>query len=916
MPGFHFGTFLPHLSLGNSKNLSVLPSTRSRSTSQLESSYHSQDTENIESVVDKHASKSLRFLKWIPSLLGDHNIIKANIHPKIKSSHHKRSSIEERSNIEQTIEKMSSPPKVPLVNENSNDHDGKLITDQSSMVEQFANTSSSSPSSYFDTDNVQNVDFSKFSQVDQEEPILKYQPENQDLYGLDIFYHQNSLFSIEGPEDRFTLIDNTLEIVMSSKSLFLSEAKKYENNLSNGNIYLLLKCILELSKEIEGYLKQLKNKLVQLELLKNDRYPNQSKLEETYCTSHSKNMASFDLNFIDSAFHFRGCFLVIIYTFKECINDINKVIKNRGSFFFSVSDGKYEKWLDIYQQKFQVLKTMVTVSNTLLQERIDKIDTNNSSFIPFSQSIKIGDMEELKNVKPSAFMEHIGSFYDSEVAWFLALIVKATASFGHTQDIPSKLKKDLIFYAASAYYLVNPKTAAENCVDLFNKNPIASSEFWNIQDNNKFIKTFTYLGYPYIETSQKFNIPFPNRKIVDSVGLDIDGDEFEYVSVSKEAPQNSSIILFGNNNENDQTEKLQVYYSEDEDELSEEEKTDTTKTPIEFNSSTTNMYPNMEGFEDVKEGSSAMEFYYGAMEESMKNHNFQEIGLRLLSTKPLSEAPEYITSQQQEFPYLSQIMKAINSIKTKQEEAGKNTFDGSIILHIHGGGFIAMESFSHEIYLRRWCSEMHIPIISVDYRRSPQEKFPVQIEECYAAYQWLLANCEKVLGAPLKRIVIAGDSAGGNLTLAVAQRAIRDGIRLPDALVLSYPVTYLDFSPSPSRQISVIEPLVNINFLRLCGELYCKDSDNAFENPFVSPAMIDEEVLKKFPPTYFDMGALDPLFDDGIYMAKRIAKNNGGRVKIQLYDALGHGYLNMIDYSKEARLASANICQWISQFLQ
>ncbi|KAG2387293.1 hypothetical protein C9374_001625 [Naegleria lovaniensis] len=756
---------------------------------------------------------------------------------------------------------------------------------------------------------------SKFSVDDESEELLKDKmnkiSEVDDMYGLDIYYHNSELCKIEGPEDRFTLIDIALESAMTIQKLFQNEAKRYENNVSNGKIYLFLKLLLEVSKDLETNLKNLKSRIVQIELKLAEKFPNQFKFENQTCISHNYKMASFDLSFLDTSFHFRGCLLIFIHTLNECKTSINKVIQSRNSFFlFTTSDAKYEKKLDVFQQKFLVLKTMFNVSNMLLQERLDNIDSNNPSYFPFSQSLKISDMDILKDVNPIAFWQHLGSFYDSEIAWFLSLIVKTTASFGHTQEVPSKLKKDLIFYAASAYYLINPKGAAENCATLFTNNPIASSEFWNIQDENNIIKTFTYLGYPFVETSRKFKIPFPGRKIVDSVGLNIDGEEFEFVSVSREAPEDSSIILFNNNEQSEKTNSV-VYYSEDDDDDGEDESVDQNATPVEYRAGSSMIYPQLDNLEEVKEGSSSLEVNLAEIEKTMKNHEYHDIALRIISTKPLTEVPDYIAHNPQDFPYLSQILKAINSIKLKQVQHD-TTFDGKIILHIHGGGFIAMQSFSHEVYLRKWCSATNMPIISVDYRRSPQYKFPTQVEECYSAYKWLLSNCEKLLGAPLKKLVIAGDSAGGNLALATIYRAIRDDIQLPDAVVLSYPATYLDFNPSPSRQISVIDPLVNINFLRLCGELYCVESDNASCNPFVSPATIEDGYLKRFPPTYFNLGTLDPLFDDAVYMAKKIARNNGGRVKIRLYDSLGHGYLNMVDVSGLARLASAHICEWIT----
>jgi acetyl esterase/lipase len=150
-------------------------------------------------------------------------------------------------------------------------------------------------------------------------------------------------------------------------------------------------------------------------------------------------------------------------------------------------------------------------------------------------------------------------------------------------------------------------------------------------------------------------------------------------------------------------------------------------------------------------------------------------------------------------------------------------------------------------------------------------------------------------------------------------RCIYEGIRVPDALALSYPATYLNTSPSPARLISMVDPMVNFTFLQMCSEAYIDKNGIGQDgelNPFISPALIPDEILKKFPPTYINIGTLDPLFDDGIHIAKRINNFNGGRVKLDIYDGLAHGYLNLVDLVPEGLLASTRLSGWINKFLQ
>lgn len=252
-------------------------------------------------------------------------------------------------------------------------------------------------------------------------------------------------------------------------------------------------------------------------------------------------------------------------------------------------------------------------------------------------------------------------------------------------------------------------------------------------------------------------------------------------------------------------------------------------------------------------------------------------------------------------------------------EKKDKSMDGCIIFHMHGGGFVSMSSFSHECYLRKWASIIGVPIVSIDYRKAPEYQFPVPFEECFLAYKWLLRTAPIFLNTPLRRIIVAGDSAGGNLSLSLTMRCIEEGIQKPDAIILSYPATYLNSAPSPARLCSLIDPMVNYSFLKMCSDSYIKKGDfgqDGSNNPFISPSLAPNEILKHFPPTYINVGTLDPLLDDAVHIAKRINKNNGGKVYLDVYDGLGHGYLNLVDFVPEADKASKRLCNWILHFFK
>ncbi|TNN38849.1 Hormone-sensitive lipase [Liparis tanakae] len=142
-----------------------------------------------------------------------------------------------------------------------------------------------------------------------------------------------------------------------------------------------------------------------------------------------------------------------------------------------------------------------------------------------------------------------------------------------------------------------------------------------------------------------------------------------------------------------------------------------------------------------------------------------------------------------------------------------------LLIHFHGGGFVAQTSRSHENYLRSWSKELSVPILSVDYSLSPEAPFPRALEECYYAYCWALSNCH-LLGSTAEVVCLAGDSAGGNLCITVSMKAICSGVRVPDGMMVAYPATLLTTDASPSRLLTLIDPLLPLGVLTKCINAY------------------------------------------------------------------------------------------------
>lgn len=142
-----------------------------------------------------------------------------------------------------------------------------------------------------------------------------------------------------------------------------------------------------------------------------------------------------------------------------------------------------------------------------------------------------------------------------------------------------------------------------------------------------------------------------------------------------------------------------------------------------------------------------------------------------------------------------------------------------LLFHCHGGGFVAQSSKSHELYLRDWAVAIDAPILSVDYSLAPEAPFPRALEEVFYAYCWMLKNAEH-LGTTAERIVVAGDSAGANLSIGITLKCIEMGIRIPDGIFLAYCPTLISFVPSPARLLCLMDPLLPFGFMMRCLRAY------------------------------------------------------------------------------------------------
>lgn len=231
-------------------------------------------------------------------------------------------------------------------------------------------------------------------------------------------------------------------------------------------------------------------------------------------------------------------------------------------------------------------------------------------------------------------------------------------------------------------------------------------------------------------------------------------------------------------------------------------------------------------------------------------------------------------------------------------------FDG-VVLHIHGGGFVAMSSCSHQTYTRQWAKQVGKAVLSIDYRLAPKYPYPTALDDCWQAYNWILNEMEKSIGIKPSRIVLTGDSAGGNLALALTFLAIKNGVRIPNGLMLAYPALRVDLNAfTPSYLIALHDHILPHSVLKLIPGAYIPEGGRPKEDPLLSPIYASDELLEKLPPIRMMVGEKDPLHDDCWRLVDRLKKLNKD-IKMTVYKDLSHGFLG---YDMPGGIRMAKVC--------
>lgn len=258
---------------------------------------------------------------------------------------------------------------------------------------------------------------------------------------------------------------------------------------------------------------------------------------------------------------------------------------------------------------------------------------------------------------------------------------------------------------------------------------------------------------------------------------------------------------------------------------------------------------------------------------------------RVVEIEPPWHCPKEFSLLEIEMPNFSMELLMPKQITTQKKE---------VILQLHGGGYIGkMKNAYRDFAVLYGKMPGERMVLSVDYRVAPEHPYPAALKDAYLAYSWLLEH-----GYEGNQIVIAGDSAGGGLALALALY-LRDHEKpLPKKLILMSPWTDLAATGESYQTNFEKDPLFgNTKESMIYSNDYYGDLDPKI--PYISPLYGEYEGL---PPMLFQVGSTEMLLSDSIRAAKK-AKEAGCMVKLSVYNGMFHVFQLGMKKMKESREA-------------
>jgi monoterpene epsilon-lactone hydrolase len=231
--------------------------------------------------------------------------------------------------------------------------------------------------------------------------------------------------------------------------------------------------------------------------------------------------------------------------------------------------------------------------------------------------------------------------------------------------------------------------------------------------------------------------------------------------------------------------------------------------------------------------------------------------------------------------------------------------DDRVVLCLHGGGFVGGSIYTHRKLFGHLAKAAGVRALSVDYRRTPEHRYPAPLDDATSAYRWLLES----QGVAPGRIVFAGDSAGAGLAVTATLRARAEGRPLPAGLLLLSP--WVDLAATGASLVTnrdtdiLFGGTTPMDVEGLVAMFLPPSVDR--RDPLVSPLYAD---LTGLPPMYVQVSGAEMLLDDSRRFVER-ADKAGVDAQLDVFDDQQHTFQMLAGRAPEADDAVAKLATWV-----
>lgn len=231
-----------------------------------------------------------------------------------------------------------------------------------------------------------------------------------------------------------------------------------------------------------------------------------------------------------------------------------------------------------------------------------------------------------------------------------------------------------------------------------------------------------------------------------------------------------------------------------------------------------------------------------------------------------------------------------------------------LFVYYHGGGWVIGDLETADASCRMIANKTGSVVVSVDYRLSPEYKYPVPLNDSYEALKWVYDNADELNGIA-SNIVVGGDSAGGNLSAAVSLKSRDENGPKISAQILIYPVTDMTYD-TPSYNEFQKGFGLDKNLMVWFVDHYIRNESDK-KDKYAAPLVAED--LSDLPPAFVITAEYDVLRDEGNAYAERL-KTAGVKVETSLVEGLIHGYFtNMAVFPEQIKGTISKIVQFLSE---